>query len=1387
MVDITTRRRWRAHRLIVWLAGALVAIGVLLAAFALLLDTDVGHRTLIDRIEGFAPDNGLRIKIGRIDGSIYGDATLRDVRLYDTKGLFFRAATAELDWKPLLFITANRLDVNRLGIPHAMLWRMPALEPSKEEKPILPDFDIRIADLDVQRLILGLAISGERRTARLRGRADIRSGRADVNLSARLLDGRDRVALKLVSIPDRGRFDIDARVTAQAGGVVASIAGLDQGLRLVIAGDGDWERWKGRLVANSEVDNTRLARLAIQAREGTYTLGGTVNAARLLKGLPARLGGPDLRVDARTTLENRRFDGTLNLASSALAVAARGRVDLARNRFSNFRVDARLLQPQALLTRMRGRDVRLGLLLDGPIAAPRFEYRLTAPQLAFGKSGFERVEARGRGRFGRDIASIPVLLTAARASGMGTLGDDILTGLRAEGVLRLKDSILTSDLIRVTTRRVRGRVVVLANLRTGSYNIGFDGSLPGYEIPGLGRVDLVSRIGIVPAPRGAGTSITGTATANVRRLDNGFFRGLTGGLPRIVTGIAFTPDGRLAFRSLRLASPQLNLTANGYRRPDGSFHFEGAGRHTKYGPVVATLDGKIDRPRVQLALARPLDSAGLANVRVTLEPDAAGYDFVANGGSLLGPFTANGALLLRKGQDAIIEVTRLAVSGTVATGRLRPVQGGLVGALAIAGGGLNGTVNLALASGIQRVAARLDANNASFEGPPAITIRSGRLNAVALLDPNGTSVNATVQARGLKRGSLTLANLSATARLVDGRGAVRSRIAGSRGRDFSFDSLAQVTPGRIRITGAGSVDRRAIRLARPALFVRDDDGWRLQAAELTHNGGNLRLAGRFGDDLVVDASMNRLPLGLLDIGFPDLGLGGRATGTVQYREPAGAAPTGQAQLRVRGLTRSGTALSSQPIDIAVNAALSARSAALRGIISDKGTTIGRVQGRVSPLGSGSLADRIQTAPLFAQARYAGPADTLWRLSGIDALDISGPVELGADITGRLADPRIQGRFRTEKARVELIPAGAVLTQTRATGRFDGSRLELTSIAGRTEGGAVTGSGSIDLAAARGFGMDIRLEADRAELLDRDDIGATVSGPIRITYDGTDGLIAGDLRLDRSRFRLGRAANAEALPVVRVIEINGRRDVPDFIRPAAPWRLDITARAPNKLRVRGLGIDSEWATNLEIKGTVIAPRMTGTATLVRGTYAFAGRNFRLDEGVIRFLGQVPPDPVLDIVAISEVSGINATINVRGTGQRPEISFASIPALPEDELLSRILFGSSITDISVAEAAQLGTALASLRGGSGDLDPINALRKAVGLDRLRILPADRAIDQGTAIAAGKYLTRRLFVEVVTDGEGYSATRAEFQITRWLSILSTISTVGRQSVNVRVSKDY
>ncbi|MCB2045917.1 MAG: translocation/assembly module TamB domain-containing protein, partial [Novosphingobium sp.] len=141
---------------------------------------------------------------------------------------------------------------------------------------------------------------------------------------------------------------------------------------------------------------------------------------------------------------------------------------------------------------------------------------------------------------------------------------------------------------------------------------------------------------------------------------------------------------------------------------------------------------------------------------------------------------------------------------------------------------------------------------------------------------------------------------------------------------------------------------------------------------------------------------------------------------------------------------------------------------------------------------------------------------------------------------------------------------------------------------------------------------------------------------------------------------------------------------------------------------------------------------------------------------------------------------------GTASQPDIAFNSTPALPEEELLARLLFGGSIADLSATDALQLGSALASLRGGGG-LDPINRLRSAIGLDRLRIISADPAQGYGTGVAAGKNFGRRVYAEIITDGRGYSATRLEFKVTSWLSLLGAVSTLGRESVVAEISRDY
>jgi translocation and assembly module TamB len=240
--------------------------------------------------------------------------------------------------------------------------------------------------------------------------------------------------------------------------------------------------------------------------------------------------------------------------------------------------------------------------------------------------------------------------------------------------------------------------------------------------------------------------------------------------------------------------------------------------------------------------------------------------------------------------------------------------------------------------------------------------------------------------------------------------------------------------------------------------------------------------------------------------------------------------------------------------------------------------------------------------------------------------------------------------------------------------------------------------------------------------------------------------------------------------------------------AGLFKLDLRVHADNQLFVSGMGLESEWEADMRIGGTSAAPTIAGGLDIVRGTYSFSGNRFEVSRGRIRFRGGALTDPDIDILATTTKNGVTFNIAITGTGQRPQIAFTSTPALPQDEVLSRLLFGTNPANLSATEAIQLASALNSLRGsGGGGLNPLGKLRSATGFDRLRVLGADEATGRGTSLAAGKYLTDDIYIEIVTDARGFTATQLTIALTRAISLLSQAGSFGGSNVQLRYSRDF
>ena len=118
----------------------------------------------------------------------------------------------------------------------------------------------------------------------------------------------------------------------------------------------------------------------------------------------------------------------------------------------------------------------------------------------------------------------------------------------------------------------------------------------------------------------------------------------------------------------------------------------------------------------------------------------------------------------------------------------------------------------------------------------------------------------------------------------------------------------------------------------------------------------------------------------------------------------------------------------------------------------------------------------------------------------------------------------------------------------------------------------------------------------------------------------------------------------------------------------------------------------------------------------------------------------------------------------------------------------LLAANAQDLDAARAAGLEPALIDRL----TLDEKGVEAMAAGLEQVAALPdpVGEMTDikrRPSGIALGKNIGRRFYVEIVTDGRGYSATQLEFRVTNWLSLLATVSTIGRQSAVAKISRDY
>ena len=335
-------------------------------------------------------------------------------------------------------------------------------------------------------------------------------------------------------------------------------------------------------------------------------------------------------------------------------------------------------------------------------------------------------------------------------------------------------------------------------------------------------------------------------------------------------------------------------------------------------------------------------------------------------------------------------------------------------------------------------------------------------------------------------------------------------------------------------------------------------------------------------------------------------------------------------------------------------------------------------------------------------------------------------------------------------------------------------------------------GSVGIEDVANPNLDLEVNFQEFQALDRRDVSARLSGDLTIQGPYIRPVVSGNLFVDEG--------------TLFVEEFQRAVDVVDLLASVDTTQIDLSSvlessnRFLENVRMENTTLTvqrNSWIRsarmNVELDGQldVLWDRQTQELALVgelealRGSYGALGRQFQVDGGTLRFLGTSGINPTLNISASNNIRSsvgdrFGITASVTGTLEAPRINLSSEQAgFTEDDLLSHLYFGRPAYALTSGQNQAVNSMGAILGSGatlglstfSNELG--SAMARELGVDYLSITQEDfdflgnTSSTLGTTVVeTGFYMTDDLFVTLLLrplssqgSGSGFAGVRSEW----------------------------
>ena len=1407
-----------------------------LAAGAALAQDDNGRSWFTAFLESLVSTPDRQVRLSGLEGVFSESPKIARVTVADANGVWLELNGVEMAWnRGALFDRA--VDIRSLKATRIAVLRRPVSAAEKQESGGFspPPLAIKFNAISLPQIVLAPEVAGAAAELTAYGSAAITTEALGAELVVDRQDRAGSLVLKLHLEPQANVLTADMKFEEPAGGLAAEMLRLRDrpAVAVSLSGTGPLDAWRGTTEVAVGGERVLAGGMAVSRVADGYRVAAEFTAA--LQAIVPEDYAMLLAGQSKLALDlSRGDDGAIAIKSATLRsdgveLSAKGALgpDMVPQSAD---VSVRLGQAgRAALPFVPGHVSVAGLTasvgLDAGQAAPwRATVIADGVEGNFGVAASVRADASGQARnlanagaratsFRFEAAADGVALRDARlrdalgatlkavgagswvAGGPATFDDlnVILTGAAANFAGTASASALQGDfaasvvdLARFSAlagRALGGGAELKASgsaARDGALDLKLDGTTTNLRL-GIAMLD----------------PLLADATK------------ISGGLARDASGfrfdaLALTNDRATAELSGTLADPAVDMSVSA-SVADLSLvtdRAEGAAKITARvtgSRAASNVEAEASGDRVVL-MGRPLADVEASFSGIVAGPDTSGEASLTG---TLGDAPLRGMAKLSAGENGarVLDDLAFSVGESVVTGNIAIGGDGLMaGNLSVDAPDLSKVAPLFLvdARGALRADIALGADggaqSAAFSGAAAqivygnASLRSAEIKGRASDLFGAPKVEGDFSVRELVAGGLTIVtatgnatrsgdatDFSVEAALADGRADLKGSLAPlAGGFGIALQDFRYKRPG---------ID---LALAAPTIIAVADGSVRFDKATLSAGGGSIVVSGSAGSTLDIETTLGSLPAALVNAFSPGLGAEGTISGVVSATGSA-SAPNANFEITLAGAS----------VAASRNAGLGPLGVSARGTLADK--SIDLTSEIFGPEGmSVQVAGRVGTAPgapLDLKVEGSVPLALGNRQLAARGAALQGALNVDIAVAGTASALQFSGRVSAEGGGFVDPGTGIVLRNLALSATVSGNRIVIERLTAESGEGTVSATGSVGLDPNSGFPVDLTIQVRKARYVDGTLVAARFDADLTMTGSLVEGpLLAGTVRLDRTEITVPERLPGDSVavavehvappkPVEETLAIvrapqeagsggSGRR---------ADIRLDVAVSAPQRIFVRGRGLDTEFGGNLTLTGPVSALSASGAFQMVRGRLDILTQRIAFDRGVVTFAGDL--DPVLDFSGSTRSGDVTITVTVTGRASDPQVTFSSTPELPQDEILARLIFQKGIGELSPLQVARLAAAASELSGGSGGI--LSQLRATTGLDDLDIVTDEEG---QTAVAAGRYVTENVYIGVQqgTTSESSRVT-IDLDVTKNVKARAGMSAEGESSLGIFFEREY